>query len=69
MNLRTYWIPKVGDRVTYLTTYGKQRGIIKRFATDNYSVFVVYQCDQNWEEYYNYTGQKTEISDLVEGWI
>lgn len=61
---------KVGDKVTYDTQHSKpEHGIVKevREGCDN-AVWVVYNCASNWRNYKNYTGAKTRLEDLVEGW-
>lgn len=60
---------KKGDKVRYSPGYGREeKGIIKN-TTDNPSYFfVVYNCSGNWDNYENYTGVRTFIGDLKEGW-
>ena len=58
---------KAGDKVTYVTNYNKERGIIKSIPDDQYA-FVVYRCDNKWDEFYNYTASRTDINDLILGW-
>jgi len=57
---------KIGDKVTYFK-FKKEKGIIKNLCDDDH-VFVVYNCDNNWENYHNYTAARTKISDLKLGW-
>ena len=53
----------VGRWVEY-HSFGKQeRGRIKSW-NDKW-VFVVYNCDQNWDRYQDYTGCATDPEDLV----
>lgn len=58
---------KKGTKVTYRTPHKKEHGIVKRIA-DKDHVFVVYNCNDKWEKYYNYTAAKTRIKDLKVGW-
>lgn len=59
---------KIGDKVTYIKFGKVERGIVKDLSGDDY-VLVVYHCAENWDRYFDYTGERTEISDLVPGWI
>ena len=59
---------KVGQKVTYVTPYEKERGIVKSQAGEGH-VFVVYNCGGNWNDYQNYTAARTRIVDLEMGWI
>ena len=56
-----------GRKVTYKTPYKEERGIVKSVQSKKYT-FVVYHCNNNWEDYENYTAQRTRTVDLVEGW-
>lgn len=57
-----------GKKVTYNPDYDKKEtGIVKSFSGEDH-VFVVYSCGGNWHKYENYTGARTKISDLEEGW-
>jgi hypothetical protein len=58
---------KPGDKVTYKQNLSCENGIVKS-VYDELHVFVVYHCDNNWDDYQNYTAAKTAIEDLVEGW-
>ena len=63
----------IGDKVTYIPFEECDRslyehGIVKAPSVDNY-LFVVFNCGGNWDEYSNYTAQRTCIDDLREGWI
>lgn len=60
--------PKIGDKVTYISFNKKEHGIIKSISDENH-VFVVYQCNNNWKEYYNYTAARTRIQDLLIDWV
>lgn len=54
---------EVGDKVSY----NKEHGIIKAIKDGN--IFVVYNCDGDWENYENYTAVNTLKDKLVYGWI
>ena len=56
-----------GQRVTYVTNYGKTEiGIVKR--DDGDFAFVVYHCDGDWSRYAEYTAARTDKHDLTDGW-
>lgn len=57
---------KPGDKVIYMPK--NQKGIIKSLSDDGTSAFVVYNCAEDWENYKDYTGVKTEVVDLTNGW-
>ena len=44
-----------------------ENGIIKEIVDDEY-VRVVYHCDNNWNNYQDYTGAMTAVRDLYLGW-
>jgi len=58
---------QIGDKVTYIGVSKKEHGIVKSISDDNH-VFVVYNCDNNWDRYFDYTAARTAIADLIEGW-
>ena len=60
-----------GEKVNY---QGTENGIVLREQeTDKVArikiVFVVYKCDEDWENFENYTAQATFRGDLKKGWI
>lgn len=64
---------KVGDKVTYRGIGGitLEKGIVKSILTSdipNNHVRVVYNCNEDWENYKDYTSQKTHIDTLLKGW-
>lgn len=60
---------KVGDKVTYVTPHKKEIGIVKEIPIfTKYSVRVVYNCNNDWDNYQDYTSALTNIIDLVPGW-
>ena len=63
----------IGQKVRYSPKhYGNDKwenGIIKELrATSPESAWVVYNCNQEWERYYDYTSAKTALRDLKLGW-
>lgn len=54
---------KEGDKVLYNKL---EKGIIKTIDGD--SIFVVYNCGEDWNNYKNYTGAKTPKNKLTLGW-
>ena len=58
---------KPGDKVTYVTPFEREKGILKSIP-DSEHAFVVYHCGGDWENYQNYTAARTRISDLKPGW-
>lgn len=57
-----------GMKVTYCPSHGaKEHGIVKSFNDE--IAFVVYKCGGEWDNYENYTGAATNISDLKKGWL
>jgi len=59
---------QIGQRVTYLSFGKVEHGIVKSLS-DAEHVFVVYHCAGNWDRYFDYTAARTEINDLVPGWV
>jgi hypothetical protein len=59
---------QIGQKVTYISFGKVEHGIVKSLS-DAEHVFVVYHCDGNWDRYFDYTAARTEISDLVPGWV
>lgn len=61
---------RVGDQVHYQPDhYPKdawENGVVKEIRGK--SVFVVYNCDGNWDNYENYTAALTYLKDLKLGW-
>ncbi|MFP4661961.1 MAG: hypothetical protein ACLFPF_07220 [Halanaerobiales bacterium] len=58
---------KPGEKVTYITPYKQEKGIIKSIP-DSEHAFVVYNCNEDWDNYRDYTAARTRIEDLKEGW-
>lgn len=61
------WVIREGDKVMYHSFNEKECGVVKLIRGDEY-VFVVYHCDDKWDQYQNYTAAKTRIRDLTLGW-
>lgn len=65
---------KIGDKVYYQPKHYKpenefENGIIKEIPENSLVyVRVVYNCNQDWENYQNYTSALTDINDLYLGW-
>lgn len=65
---------KPGDKVCYIPFNGcdkslYENGIIKTLnSLDKNSVFVVYHCNNDWDNYWNYTAANTDINRLRSGW-
>jgi hypothetical protein len=55
-----------GQKVTYDFGFAKENGIVK-YVSDG-MVFVVYQCNGDWDNYQKYTGESTNPENLIEGW-
>jgi len=51
-----------GKWVVYKPELENERGRIKSFNFE--TIFVVYHCDNNWEEFQNYTAAGTDPEDL-----
>lgn len=61
---------KEGDKVTYVNHEIMEHGIVKSLNeyTDK-SVYVVYHCRNDWENYNHYTSASTPVNKLILGWI
>ena len=60
---------KAGNKVRFDPEYNYkhyENGIVKK-VTEN-GVFVVYNCDNNWDKYQDYTAALTRPQDLKMGW-
>lgn len=60
-----------GDKVCYIPFDGcsedlYENGIVK--SVNESVAFVVYHCNNDWENYMNYTGAATNFNDLKLGW-
>ena len=58
---------KVGSKVHYSKNGKKENGIVKTIRKN--TTFVVYKCNEDWENYTDYTGVNTNLSDLTYGWV
>lgn len=66
--------PQVGDLVHYIPFEGCdvsviENGRIKAMGEYPLHLFVVYHCNDEWENYTDYTGALTHIKQLKYGWI
>ena len=59
---------KPGDKVCYVTDYKPPENGVVKSISDTEHVFVVYNCDNDWDNYMNYTVARTRVSDLKQGW-
>lgn len=63
-----------GTKVTYVPFKGCdvkdfEKGIVKSINEMNPdSVFIVFHCNEDWENYKDYTGQSTNKTQLILGW-
>ena len=61
----------VGSKVHYQPEhYGNNKwenGVVKEIRHPD-GVWVVYNCDGNWDRFWDYTGAKTNLRDLGMGW-
>lgn len=61
---------KIGYKVHYTSPHGsKENGIVKGMNDEGVLAWVVYHCNGDWDNYFNYTGASTHINDLTLGWI
>ena len=63
---------KKGDKVHYMPKHYKNKGkfengIVKSIAP-NGGVFVVYNCNNEWHNFENYTAANTNPENLFMGW-
>lgn len=63
---------KKGDKVYYIPFPGAdptlyENGIVKEVHS-GYTCHVVFKCNNDWDNYENYTGQSTYVKDLNTGW-
>lgn len=55
---------QIGDKVTYTKT--GEKGIVSQ--VNLITCHVVYNCDDDWENYAYYTSMMTKNEDLIKGW-
>lgn len=61
---------KRGDKVHYVTDHAApQNGIVKKVSPDGYTAFVVYKCNDDWDNFRDYTAEGTLVRSLVPGWL
>ena len=56
----------IGDWVTYKTQHKEEYGRVKELRKNG--AMVVYNCDNRWEEFANYTAALTPYKDIRKGW-
>ena len=64
---------KIGDKVCYQPDHYSdnefENGMVKEIRDNiNDSIFVVYNCAGNWNNFRNYTSVLTNLRDLKIGW-
>jgi len=58
---------EVDDKVCYNPDHcDPENGIVKEVRGD--TIFVVYNCNGEWDRYQDFTGCATNIKDLEKGW-
>lgn len=60
----------IGQKVHYKytnNTYKSENGIIKEIR--EHWIFVVFKCDNDWENYTKYTSEGCDPKNLCDGWI
>ena len=57
-----------GDKVRYVSLFKRENGIVKEIV-DKANVRVVYHCNNDWENYKDYTSALTPVVNLRQGWI
>ena len=65
---------QIGDKVCYIPFDGcnkekYQNGIIKSFNSYTLDPFIVYNCNNDWDNYKDYTAALTPITRVKLGWI
>jgi hypothetical protein len=62
----------IGDKVCYHSNTFEndiyENGVVKKIDIDSKRVWVVYHCNDDWDNYSHYTGECTELDDLEFGW-
>jgi len=60
---------KEGDYVHYKSRHGAvENGRIKSMSPSGETAWVVFHCNNEWDEYMDYTGQAADMEDIYEGW-
>lgn len=58
---------EIGQKVTYIPT--GEPGVVKSVSVESpESVFVVFSCGGDWENYRNYTAALCKVINLERGW-
>lgn len=53
---------QVGDRVVYSDGYKFEEGVVKELKPCGTKAFIVYHCNDDWDNYADYTGALTKLS-------
>lgn len=62
---------RFGQKVHHISMIGKkdlQNGIVKSKSFDDTGIFVVFKCNNDWDNYMNYTGVYCSPDMLIDGW-
>jgi len=59
---------EIGDKVRYCPEHSlkEEKGVVKSIQPD--LAWIVYNCNNDWDNYRDYTGCATKITDLKLGW-
>lgn len=63
LDITTLTSDDIGKWVAYTGTYPYERGRIKSWNME--TVFVVYNCNNDWDNFQNYTASGTSPKDLI----
>jgi hypothetical protein len=60
---------KKGTRVSYIPYKGAppEKGIVKSVISSK-EAYIVFNCNEEWEYYEDYTGSRTPLDKVVLGW-
>lgn len=58
----------IGDKVTYDSGFGPEKGIVKSFPRQEGFAYVVYRCNKDWDNFKEYTAELTAFKYLQHGW-
>lgn len=53
----------VGKYIDYVSHEKRQTGRIKNICSDNRYAWIVYNCNDDWDNYTDYTGARTSVLD------
>lgn len=70
LKFQNYNFMKEGDFVHHHPIVGPiENGRIKAFSPSGEIAWVIYHCNNDWNNYMDYTGQDTRVDSLELGWI